>query len=127
MWDLWWTKRNWDKFSPSTTASLAKHFTYCSTYHHHHHPDLIKYVGSSFSKSRLGSIPPRKELYAPRIATKFVLNCFKVKPVLMLKNVIPDFESPYMYFYITLSLGLSLHPYYQIAFDHGFKGDIIVA
>jgi hypothetical protein len=31
MWDLWWTKRHWGRFSPSTLVSPAKHFTDCST------------------------------------------------------------------------------------------------
>jgi hypothetical protein len=27
MWGLWWTKRHWGRFSPSTSVSLAKHST----------------------------------------------------------------------------------------------------
>jgi hypothetical protein len=31
MWDLWWTKRRWGRFSPSTSVSLANlHSTNCS-------------------------------------------------------------------------------------------------
>jgi hypothetical protein len=40
-WDLWWTKWHWDRFSPSTTISLAKsHSTDCSTFIIIHHPGL---------------------------------------------------------------------------------------
>jgi hypothetical protein len=32
MWDLWWTKWRWGRFSPSTSLSLANlHSTNCST------------------------------------------------------------------------------------------------
>jgi hypothetical protein len=32
MWDLWWTKWHWGRFSPGTSVSLANlHFTNCST------------------------------------------------------------------------------------------------
>jgi hypothetical protein len=31
MWDLWWTKQHWGKYSPSTSVSFAKHSTHCST------------------------------------------------------------------------------------------------
>jgi hypothetical protein len=32
MWDLWWTKLNWGRFSPSTSVSPANsHFTDFST------------------------------------------------------------------------------------------------
>jgi hypothetical protein len=31
MWNLWWTKRHWGRFSPSTSVSPAKHPTDCST------------------------------------------------------------------------------------------------
>jgi hypothetical protein len=31
MWDLWWTKRHWGRFSPSTLVSLGKHSIDCST------------------------------------------------------------------------------------------------
>jgi hypothetical protein len=27
MWGLWWTKRHWGRFSPSTSVSPANHFT----------------------------------------------------------------------------------------------------
>jgi hypothetical protein len=31
MWDLWWTKWHWGRFSPSTSVSPANpHFTNCS-------------------------------------------------------------------------------------------------
>jgi hypothetical protein len=38
MWDLWWTKRHWVRFSPSTSVSPAKHPTDCSTIIIHYHP-----------------------------------------------------------------------------------------
>jgi hypothetical protein len=30
-WDLWWTKQQWGRFSPSTSVSSVKHSTDCST------------------------------------------------------------------------------------------------
>jgi hypothetical protein len=40
MWDLWWTKRHWGRFSPST-SSLAKHSTDCFTLIIIYHPGLV--------------------------------------------------------------------------------------
>jgi hypothetical protein len=34
MWDLWWTKWHWGRFSRSTSVSSATHSTDCT----HHHP-----------------------------------------------------------------------------------------
>jgi hypothetical protein len=31
MWDLWWTKKYWGRFSPSTSVYPAKHSTGCYT------------------------------------------------------------------------------------------------
>jgi hypothetical protein len=31
MWDLWWTRRHWGRFCPSTSVSLVAHSTGCST------------------------------------------------------------------------------------------------
>jgi hypothetical protein len=31
MWDLWWTKWHWGRFSPTTTIFSANHSTDCST------------------------------------------------------------------------------------------------
>jgi hypothetical protein len=31
MWDLWWTKWHWNRFSPSTLISPSNHSTDCST------------------------------------------------------------------------------------------------
>jgi hypothetical protein len=32
MWDLWWTRRHWGKFSPDTLVSLANYSTDCFTF-----------------------------------------------------------------------------------------------
>jgi hypothetical protein len=32
VWDLWWTKRYWCRFSPSTATTPATHRTDCSTF-----------------------------------------------------------------------------------------------
>jgi hypothetical protein len=29
MWDLWWTKQHWGRFSPGTAVSLVTHSTDC--------------------------------------------------------------------------------------------------
>jgi hypothetical protein len=31
MWDLWWTKRHWGRFSANTSVSPVSHSTDCST------------------------------------------------------------------------------------------------
>jgi hypothetical protein len=42
MWDLWWTKWQWVRFSPSTSVSPVNHSTDRSTLNiiTHHHPGL---------------------------------------------------------------------------------------
>jgi hypothetical protein len=35
MWDWWWTKWHWGRFSPSTSVSLANSFS--AVFHTHHH------------------------------------------------------------------------------------------
>jgi hypothetical protein len=58
MWGLWWTKRHWGWFSSSTSASLGKQSTDCST--------LIIILGwynnpfSGLNNSVLGSTAPQK-------------------------------------------------------------------
>jgi hypothetical protein len=46
MWDSWWIKSHWGRFSPSTSASLANHSTDCSTIIIIiiHHSGLIQYA-----------------------------------------------------------------------------------
>jgi hypothetical protein len=45
MWDLWWTKWRWDRFSPSAPVSPAKlHSTNFSTITITYHPGLVKYA-----------------------------------------------------------------------------------
>jgi hypothetical protein len=47
MWDLWWTKWHWGRFSPSTSALPATHSTECSTHIIiiiHHHLGLVHYA-----------------------------------------------------------------------------------
>jgi hypothetical protein len=43
MWNLWWTKRLWDRFSSITAVSPANHSTDCSTLIIIiHHPRLVQ-------------------------------------------------------------------------------------
>jgi hypothetical protein len=43
MWDLWWTRWHWGKFSPSISVSLANsHSTDCSTLIIIYHPGLVQ-------------------------------------------------------------------------------------
>jgi hypothetical protein len=43
MWDLWWTKWRWCRFSPSTSVSPANlHSTNCSTITLIYHPGLVQ-------------------------------------------------------------------------------------
>jgi hypothetical protein len=41
MWDLWWTKRHWGRFSQSPPISPANHATDCSTLIIFHHLGLV--------------------------------------------------------------------------------------
>jgi hypothetical protein len=43
MWDLWWAKWHWDRFSPSTSVSLANsYFTGYSTFIIIYYPGLVQ-------------------------------------------------------------------------------------
>jgi hypothetical protein len=43
MWDLWWTKWHWGRFSRSTSISSANsHSTDCSTFIIIYHPGLVQ-------------------------------------------------------------------------------------
>jgi hypothetical protein len=42
MWDLWWTKRNMGRVTPSTSDSFANHSTDCFTLHHHPSSPIIR-------------------------------------------------------------------------------------
>jgi hypothetical protein len=50
MWDLWWTKWRWGRFSPSTSVSPANlHSTNFSTITLTYHPGLVQYASSGRS------------------------------------------------------------------------------
>jgi hypothetical protein len=50
MWDLWWTKWSWGRFSPSTWVSLANlHSTNFSTITITYHPGLVQKASSGRS------------------------------------------------------------------------------
>jgi hypothetical protein len=43
IWELWWTKWHWDRFSPSTSVSpVNSHSTVCSTFIIIYHPGLAQ-------------------------------------------------------------------------------------
>jgi hypothetical protein len=42
VWNLWWTKRHWGKFSPGNSVSLVKHSTDCSTLIIAHYLELVQ-------------------------------------------------------------------------------------
>jgi hypothetical protein len=44
VYNLWWTKRHWGRFSPNTFVSPVNHFTDCSTLIIIHHPGLVLYA-----------------------------------------------------------------------------------
>jgi hypothetical protein len=58
IWDLWWTKRHWSRFSPSTSVSPAKHSTDCTTLIIIHHPGLVQYATSAVDLVPLQPPPP---------------------------------------------------------------------
>jgi hypothetical protein len=50
MWDLWWTKWRWGRFSPSTSVSPANLYsTNFSTITITYHPGLVQYASSGRS------------------------------------------------------------------------------
>jgi hypothetical protein len=50
MWDLWWTKWRWGRFTPSTSVSPANlHFTNFSTITITYHPELVHYASGGHS------------------------------------------------------------------------------
>jgi hypothetical protein len=50
MWDLWWTKWHWGKFSPNTSVSLVNlHSTDCSTITIIYHLVLVQQANSGRS------------------------------------------------------------------------------
>jgi hypothetical protein len=54
MWDLWWTKWRWGRFSPSTSVSPANlHSTNFSTITIAHHLGLVQQASSGRSTMRL--------------------------------------------------------------------------
>jgi hypothetical protein len=59
MWDLWWTKQHWGRFSLSISVSPTKHSTDCSTLIIHH-PGLVHQASNGLSNSGLSSTPPQK-------------------------------------------------------------------
>jgi hypothetical protein len=65
MWDLWWTKWRWGRFSPSTTGSPANlHTTNFSTITITYHPGLVQYANSGRStQSPTAQIKKKKENY----------------------------------------------------------------
>jgi hypothetical protein len=59
MWDLWWTKWSWDRFSSNSSVSPANlHSTSCSTITIYH-LDLAEWASSGGSK--VDSVSPDQE------------------------------------------------------------------
>jgi hypothetical protein len=60
MWDLWWTKWRWGRFSPSTSVSPAYlHSTNFSTITITYHLGLVHSASSGHSTKRLSLTPLR--------------------------------------------------------------------
>jgi hypothetical protein len=58
MWDLWWTKWRWGRFSPSTSVSPANlHSTNCSTITLIYHPRLVQQAKVAAVPSGLSPTP----------------------------------------------------------------------
>jgi hypothetical protein len=50
MWDLWWIKWRWDRFSPSTSVSPVNPYsTNFSAITNTYHPGLVQYASSGRS------------------------------------------------------------------------------
>jgi glutamine phosphoribosylpyrophosphate amidotransferase len=61
MWDLWWTKCRWGRFSPSTSVSTANVYsTNCSTITITYHPGLVQ-QGSSGRSTQSPTAQIKKE------------------------------------------------------------------
>jgi hypothetical protein len=64
MWDLWWTKWHWGKFSPSTSVSPANsHSTDCATFIIIiYHPGLVQQAKVVTDVARNPKKPKKKKL-----------------------------------------------------------------
>jgi hypothetical protein len=76
MWDLWWKKWHWGRFSPSTSVSLANsHPTNCCTLTYHH-PGLVQ-LGQYWSRYQVDSVSPHQteeeEVRTKKVNTPFWL------------------------------------------------------
>jgi hypothetical protein len=61
MWDLWWTKWSWGRFSPSTSVSPANlHSTNFSTITITYHPGLVQQASSGRSTQSPTSLIKKK-------------------------------------------------------------------
>jgi hypothetical protein len=59
MWDLWWTKQHWGRFSPSISVSPANHSCDCSTLFIIHHPGLVQWA-KQWPRCQVDLVPPSK-------------------------------------------------------------------
>jgi hypothetical protein len=60
MWNLWWIKWRWGRFSPSTSVSLANLYsTNFSTITITYHPGLVQEASSGLSTKRLSLTPTK--------------------------------------------------------------------
>jgi hypothetical protein len=75
MWDLWWTKWRWGRFSPNTSVSSANlHSTNFSAVTITYHPGLVQLASSGRSTKRLSLTPPRikkKKFFNPSKKNSF--------------------------------------------------------
>jgi hypothetical protein len=61
MWDLWWTKRHWVRFSPSTSVSPTTQSTDCSTLVTiHNYPGLVQQA-KQWRTHQVDSLAPTKQ------------------------------------------------------------------
>jgi hypothetical protein len=62
MWDLWWTKGRWGRFSPSTSVSPANLYsTNCSTITIIYHQGLVQQASNGRSTNWTQSHPNNKK------------------------------------------------------------------
>jgi hypothetical protein len=70
MWDLWWTKWRWGRFSPSTSIYLANlHSTYFSTITITYHPGLVQQASSGRSAQSPTALIKKKINYNEKAGT----------------------------------------------------------
>jgi hypothetical protein len=78
MWGLWWTKRHWGRFSPSTSVSPANHFTDFS---------IIIITRGWHNRPLVAAVSSRPWFHPPICKLKITLNSWKILPQTAMQTI----------------------------------------